>query len=105
MRHIAVLGLIVVISCHQAPKSASQPAVKRSEMQTIENIDPRPVVNDPPPMLRDEAPPPKPKGQPWETPQPVPLTPEDEKLRAALPFSPAIAMDPIDRSKVSILAR
>jgi len=105
MRKIAVLGLILAISCHNAARRPSQPAVKRSEMQTIENIDPRPVVNDPPPMLRDEAPPPKPKGQPWETPQPVPLTPEDEKLRAALPFSPAIAMDPIDGSKVSILAR
>ena len=105
MKRLASAIAILVIACHQAPKRAAQPAVKRSEMQTIENIDPRPVVNDPPPMLRDEAPPPKPKGQPWETPQPVPLTPEDEKLRAALPFSPAIAMDPIDGSKVSILAR
>lgn len=77
----------------------------RAEMRTIDNVDPKPVVNDPPPMLREEAAPPKPTGQPWETKQPVPLTAEDERMRAALPFTPAIAMDPIDGSKISILAR
>jgi YHS domain-containing protein len=73
-------------------------------MRTIDTVDPRPVVIDPPPMLRDEAAPPKPTGQPWEVQQPVHLTPEDEKVRAALPFAPAIALDPIDGSKLSILA-
>jgi len=105
MRRLIAAAAILASACHQAPKRAAKPTVTHSEMRTIENIDPRPMVNDPPPMLRDEAPPPKPKGQPWETPQPVPLTAEDEKLRASLPFSPAIAMDPIDGSKVSILAR
>lgn len=55
-------------------------------------------------MLSDEAPPPKPKVMPWETEKPVILSPEDEKVRGALPFSPAIAMDPIDGSKISIRA-
>ena len=32
------------------------------------------------------------------------LTAEDDRVRAALPFAPAIAMDPIDGSKISILA-
>jgi YHS domain-containing protein len=73
-------------------------------MKTIESVDPRPGVIDPPPVLQDEAPPPKPKGMPWEPPQPVILTPEDEKLRAELPFSPPIAMDPVDGSKISIRA-
>jgi YHS domain-containing protein len=102
-----VLFSALVFACHQAPKkpvNRSAP-VQHSEMRTIENIDPRPVVVDPPPMLRDEAAPPRPIGQPWEVKQPVPLTAEDEKVRAALPFSPAIAMDPIDGSKISILAR
>ncbi len=91
-------------ACQQGSKSGNAPA-KVSEMKTIENVDPRPAVMDPPPVLRDEAPPPKPKGQPWETPEPVILTPEDEKLRASLPFAPAIALDPVDGEKISILAR
>ena len=74
-------------------------------MRTIESVDPRPQVIDPPPVLQDEAAPPKPTGQPWEVPQPVELTPEDEKLRASLPFTPAIAMDPVAGSKISITAR
>jgi len=78
--------------------------LKTSDMRTIDDVAPRPVVMDPPPMLRDEAPPPKPLTQPWETPEPVKLTPEDEKVRAALPFAPAIALDPVDGSKISILA-
>ena len=56
------------------------------------------------PMLQDEAPAPKPKALPWETPTPIVFSPEDEKLRASLPFSPAIAMDPIDGGKISIRA-
>ena len=73
-------------------------------MRTIDNTPPRPAVLEPPPMLTDEAPPPKPKAMPWETPTPIVFTPEDEKVRASLPFSPAIAMDPIDGSKISIRA-
>jgi YHS domain-containing protein len=41
---------------------------------------------------------------PWETPAPIVFSPEDEKLRASLPFTPAIAMDPVDGSKISIRA-
>lgn len=55
-------------------------------------------------MLLDEAPPPKPKALPWEAPKPIIFSPEDEKFRASLPFSPAIAMDPIDGSKISMLS-
>jgi YHS domain-containing protein len=73
-------------------------------MRTIESVDPRPKVIQPPPMLQDEAPPPKPKVQPWETPKPIIMSPEDEKLRASLPFVPAIAMDPVDGSKISMRA-
>ena len=41
---------------------------------------------------------------PWETPTPIVFSAADEKVRAELPFSPAIAMDPIDGSKISIRA-
>ena len=93
------------VSCQQAPKKpAARVQTKHTELRTIDDISPRPVVNDPPPMLRDDAPPPRPKGMPWEPPQPVPLTPEDEKLRASLPFAPAIGIDPVDGSKISITA-
>jgi YHS domain-containing protein len=105
MRRTALFVGMIALACHQGPKRAASPrAPTQAEMRTIDTVDPRPVVKDPPPMLQDEAPPPKPKGLPWEEKQPVLLTPEDEKLRAALPFAPAIAMDPIDGSKISILA-
>lgn len=95
-----------MLGCHQGRGRASTPAaVTHAEVRTIDSVDPRPAVNDPPPMLREEAAPPRPTGQPWEVKQPVPLTAEDERMRAALPFTPAIAMDPIDGSKISILAR
>ena len=111
-RSILIVGLVLLTSaCRQGPEPRpAVPATKASarvtqtDMQTVDNIDPRPAVVDPPPMLRDEAPPPKPLGQPWETPEPVKLTPEDEKIRAALPFAPAIALDPVDGEKISILA-
>jgi YHS domain-containing protein len=73
-------------------------------MQTIENVEPSPTLVDPPKVLADEAPPPKPKRMPWETKPAEVLTPEDEKIRAKLPFAPAIAMDPVDGSKISIRA-
>jgi YHS domain-containing protein len=83
----------------------STPAVARAEpMQTINTVMPVPAPLDPPPMLLDEAPPPKPKALPWETPTPIVFSPEDEKLRSSLPFSPAIAMDPVDGSKISMRA-
>jgi YHS domain-containing protein len=95
----------LTLGCKQVARSSAQTPSVQAEMKTIDNIDPRPAVIDPPPMLHDEAAPPKPKGQPWEEKQPVVLTAEDEKMRAALPFTPAIAMDPIDGSKISMLAK
>ncbi len=100
-----LLSAFLVVACHEAPRrttSRSQP--RHSELRTIDDVNPGPAVSDPPPVLRDEAPPPRPKGMPWEPQQPVPLTPEDEKLRASLPFAPAIGLDPVDGSKISITA-
>ena len=105
MRHYLALILLLSVACSRASAPAARnPQPQVSHMQTIESVDPRPKVVDPPPMLSDEAPPPKPKVQPWETPTPIVLSPEDEKLRAGLPFSPAIAMDPVDGSKISMRA-
>jgi YHS domain-containing protein len=100
----AALVLLVACGGSRARKAEAPQPAQVTEMRTIESVDPRPVVIDPPPVLQDEAAPPKPLGQPWETPQPVVLTPEDEKLRASLPFTPAIAMDPVAGSKISMTA-
>lgn len=103
MKRVVLLLLAsTILACDSAPPA--RPAAARAEMQTIHSTPPVPATLNPPPMLQDEAPPPKPKAMPWETPTPIVLTPEDEKLRASLPFTPAIALDPVDGSKVSIRA-
>ena len=55
-------------------------------------------------MLTEEAPPPKLKDNLAQADAPPPPTPQDEAVRAALPFAPAIGMDPVDGSKISIRA-
>ncbi|MBV8517129.1 MAG: YHS domain-containing protein [Acidobacteria bacterium] len=103
MRRIAVLlSAVLLLAACDATTAPQQNA--QSEMRTISSAPPRPAPLDAPPTLQDEAPPPKPKAMPWETPTPIVFTPDDEKLRASLPFTPAIAMDPIDGSKISIRA-
>jgi YHS domain-containing protein len=105
MRQLFALSLILTIACARGRSAAPAAATQQvAEMKTIETVDPRPTVIDPPPVLQDEAPPPQPKQMPWEPPQVVVMTPEDEKVRAALPFSPAIAMDPVNGDKISIRA-
>jgi YHS domain-containing protein len=91
--------MICLAACDTAPESTAP-----AQFQTISTVPAQPATLDPPPMLQDEAPPPKPKALPWETPTPIVFSPEDEKLRAGLPFTPAIAMDPVDGSKISIRA-
>lgn len=97
----ALPALLLLMACGDAatPTRTQGPGVV-----TINTVVPRPAPLPPPPMLTDEAPPPKPKTPAWETPKAVVFTPEDEKVRAALPFTPAIAMDPLDGSKISITA-
>jgi YHS domain-containing protein len=88
------------------PRSAPrvQKASAASEIQTVDSTDPRPAVIDPPPVLTDEGPAPKPKGGVLSEDAPPPPTAQDEALRASLPFAPAIALDPVDGSKISIRA-
>lgn len=105
MRHLLVItaAALALAACDAGPGSASQ-ANASAGVSSINTVPPRPAPLQGPPMLSDEAPPPKPKVMPWETPKPIVFSPEDEKLRASLPFSPAIAMDPIDGSKISMLS-
>jgi YHS domain-containing protein len=102
MRRIALLVLALApLGCSDAPPDNT---IAAAEMRSIHTVPPQPAPLDPPPMLVDEAPPPKPKALPWETPKPIIFTPEDDKLRSNLPFTPAIAMDPINGDKISIRA-
>jgi YHS domain-containing protein len=102
---LAILAALATAACSRAPQQPAAPTPQQAQMRTVDSVDPRPTVIDPPPVLTDESPPPKPKvNSIWEVQQVVILTPEDEKVRAALPFSPAIAMDPVDGSKISIRA-
>jgi YHS domain-containing protein len=102
MRRFLVSGILLLAACDSGgPQRPAQAA----SVQTIHNVAAQPAKLDPPPMLLDEAPPPKPKPlHQWHIPDPIIFSPEDEKLRSSLPFSPAIAMDPIDGSKISIRA-
>ena len=107
MKRLAFLVLVFLAACSREPqraaaKSTPQPVTK-AEMQTIDSTDPRPSVLEPPPVLPDEAPAPKPLNLAPNQEVPV-LTPQDEHVRAQLPFAPAIALDPVDGQKVSIRA-
>lgn len=104
MRRLSILLTVVVLAACQNDMPQRRGAIDTTQMRTIDTVPPQPVVQEPPPMLHDEAPPPKPKRMPWEPPKVVVLTPEDEKVRSSLPFSPAIAMDPINGDKISIRA-
>ena len=103
MRRFFVAAVIFAAACDSTPP-AQQTSAQRAELRTINSTPPQPAKLEPPPMLSDEAPPPKPKVMPWEEPKAIVFSPEDEKVRASLPFSPAIGMDPIDGSKISIRA-
>jgi len=101
MKRFAVL-LMIAAACRQSNPTPARPHAK-VEMRTLDSADARPGVIDPPPVITDEAPPPKPHDAVAAQNQ-VPLTEADEQLRARLPFAPAIALDPVDGSKISIRA-
>ena len=102
MRRLLVLAALAALACDSTP--ARRAPAQQAEIRTISNTPPRPARLEPPPMLTDEAPPPKPKVMPWEAPKAIVFSPEDEKLRGSLPFTPAIAMDPVNGNKISIRA-
>lgn len=104
MRHSLVIAVLLLAAACSAPTGTRAQGGTQTEMKTIDSAGVRPAPMDPPPMLTEEAPPPKPKENVAQADAPPPPTSQDEALRAALPFAPAIAMDPIDGSKISIRA-
>jgi YHS domain-containing protein len=110
MKASLLLALVALAACSRpAPRQGQGPvraaATTTSDVQTIDNADVRPTLMEPPPTLTDEGSAvPKPKAGLAQPDAPPPPTPADEALRANLPFAPAIAMDPVDGSKISIRA-
>ena len=100
MKRVAIL-LLLAAACRQGSPVARPHA--KVEMRTLDSADTKPAVVEPPPVLTDEAPPPKPHDAVAAQNQ-IPLTEGDEQMRARLPFAPAIALDPVDGSKISIRA-
>jgi YHS domain-containing protein len=105
MRTFVLIVLLACAACKQVPppKSANAPAPSQTEMRTIDSVPPQPVVLEPPPVLPDEAPAPKPRDA-VQAENMTPLTEQDEQVRAKLPFAPAIGLDPVDGAKISIRA-
>jgi len=104
IRAFAVVSLFAALTACRATPPARGVRPPNSEMRTIDSANVRPATIDPPPMLTDEAPPVKTLTGVAQADAPPPPTAQDEALRAALPFSPAIAMDAVDGSKISIRA-
>ena len=102
MKQVSVLMACALLCA--CPRSAprAQKASTANEVHTVDSSDPRPAVIEPPPVLTDEGPAPKAKGGVLSEDAPPPPTAQDEALRASLPFAPAIALDPVDGSKISI---
>jgi YHS domain-containing protein len=105
-RHLSIILLTLALAagCSRKAQTAESRPRTIAEMRTIDSANVRPAPIDPPPMLTDEAPPLKPLNNVAQADAPPPPTPQDEALRASLPFSPAIAMDAVDGSKISIRA-
>lgn len=102
-----ILVTLLASLTHGCARKTTPVAVRtqsNAEMRTIDSANVQPAKIEPPPMLTDEAPPVKPLANVAQADAPPPPTPQDEALRASLPFSPAIAMDPVDGSKISIRA-
>lgn len=97
----AVLLALAAAGCDQGPAPRQQAV----EVQTIENAPPRLSAADPPRTLEERSLParpavPQPRTSATDT---APPTPEEEMMaKTNLPFTPLIAMDPVDGSKVSI---
>ncbi len=100
--------IVLIASFAAGCRGGSQPAKtlpqSKAEMRTVDSGNVQPATIDAPPVLTDEAPPPKTATNLAQADAPPPPTPQDEALRAALPFAPAIAMDAVDGSKISIRA-
>jgi YHS domain-containing protein len=104
MKRSILVILVALTACNRLPH-VGKPSDAPIAMQTIDNADMHRTVVDPPLTLTDSAPPLKTKDPNNPTvPDALPLDAQDEALRASLPFAPAIAMDPVGGSKISIRA-
>lgn len=103
---LAVTTLAALTTLESCTKSSAAPRRQQAatEIETIDTIPVQPAALDPPPILTDEGPAPKPKTDTTSTAAPAPPDPEDEKTRAGLPFSPAIALDPVSGMKIPMKA-
>lgn len=106
-RIVVILAVFAFVSCGRstpARRAAAQP----SSIQTVDSVPPNPSVIQPPATITDLGPTMHSGSDlvqaPTSTTTVAPPTPQDEALRASLPFAPAIAMDPVDGSKISIRA-
>ena len=100
----ALASLALLAACTRSSAAPRRQAKAPTTVQTIESGDTRPTVLQPPPVLTDEGPAPKPKADVMSPDAPPPTTPQDEALRAAMPFAPAIGLDPVSGMKISIRA-
>jgi YHS domain-containing protein len=114
MRFALLLAAVALAACSR-PATSTPAAPERTaaavtestntDIQTIDNADTRPAVMEPPPTLTDEGGnAPKATVGIIQSDAPPPPLPADERLRANLPFAPAIGLDPVDGSKISIRA-
>jgi YHS domain-containing protein len=95
---LTLLAVLMVAACNSPSKQEAKTA-SATEMRSIESTDMRRTAMDPPPMLNDMTPVAKPK--------PNLALPADQQVTdttplANVPFAPAIAMDPVDGSKIPI---
>ena len=103
----AVCLLFAVAALPACTRSSAAPRQQNAstDVQNIDTTPVKPAVFEPPPVLTDEqGAAPKIKTDTTSTNVAPPATPEDEAVRAALPFSPAIGLDPVNGMKISIKA-
>lgn len=94
--HAAQLLALLALACGGTGPDQPQPV---QPVQTIENTQPASLPVQEPPTVNEEVPLVIPK---YATPQEIEQIRAQAKMKVELPFSPAIAIDPVDGSKVSI---
>jgi YHS domain-containing protein len=96
-KYLTLLAILIAAGCTPAKEPATTSSA--TEMRSIESTDMRRTAMDPPPMLNDMTPVAKPKPN-LALPASQQVT--DTTPLANVPFAPAIAMDPVDGSKIPI---
>ena len=102
MRAMAAMAcLALLLACGgDAPGGTAEPL----EVRTIESTPIRNAAVQPPPTIEDPALPQRGTMPPPTSTSNEPTKADELKAKTNLPFTPAIAMDPVDGSKVSITA-